>query len=64
MKLNIDKRLKPILDKVSDPEIPVLTILEMGVVRSAQEYNSKVYTFIIRYKRKNILKTISRKIHQ
>lgn len=42
MKLNIDKRLKPILDKVSDPEIPVLTILEMGVVRSAQEYNGKV----------------------
>lgn len=36
MKLNIDKRLKPILDKVSDPEIPVLSIVEMGVVRSAQ----------------------------
>ena len=42
MKLNIDKRLKPILDKVSDPEIPVLSILEMGVVRSAHVYNGKV----------------------
>ncbi len=31
----IDKRLYPILEKVSDPEIPVLSILEMGVVRSA-----------------------------
>lgn len=42
MKLNIDKRLKPILDTVSDPEIPVLSILEMGVVRSAHVYNGKV----------------------
>ena len=40
--LNIDKRLKPILDKVSDPEIPVLSILQMGVVRSAHLYNGKV----------------------
>ena len=32
---NIDKNLIPILNKVSDPEIPVLTILDMGVVRSA-----------------------------
>ncbi len=31
----IDSSLFPILDKVSDPEIPVLSILEMGVVRSA-----------------------------
>ena len=32
---HIDKRLIPILNQVSDPEIPVLTILDMGVVRSA-----------------------------
>jgi len=31
----IDKQLYPILEQVSDPEIPVLSILEMGVVRSA-----------------------------
>ncbi|NNK87247.1 MAG: phenylacetate-CoA oxygenase subunit PaaJ [Flavobacteriaceae bacterium] len=33
--LNIDKRLMPALNNVSDPEIPVLTVLDMGVVRSA-----------------------------
>ena len=33
--LNIDKRLMHALNNVSDPEIPVLTILDMGVVRSA-----------------------------
>ena len=32
---HIDQQLIPILEKVSDPEIPVLSILEMGVVRSA-----------------------------
>lgn len=42
VKLNIDKRLKPILEKVSDPEIPVLSILEMGVVRSAKIFKDKV----------------------
>lgn len=31
----IDKKLIPILNQVLDPEIPVLTILDMGVVRSA-----------------------------
>ena len=31
----IDKHLKAILSTVSDPEIPVLSILEMGVIRSA-----------------------------
>lgn len=31
----IDKELIPILEKVSDPEIPVLSIMDMGVVRSA-----------------------------
>jgi len=33
--VHIDDELFPILEKVSDPEIPVLSILEMGVVRSA-----------------------------
>ena len=32
---HIDNKLIPILNQVSDPEIPVLTILDMGVVRSA-----------------------------
>lgn len=32
----IDSELIPILDQVSDPEIPVLTILDMGVVRYAK----------------------------
>lgn len=31
----IERALIPILNQVSDPEIPVLTILDMGVVRSA-----------------------------
>ena len=32
---HIDRQLFSILEKVSDPEIPVLSIMEMGVVRSA-----------------------------
>lgn len=32
---NIDSKLIPILEQVSDPEIPVLSIMDMGVVRSA-----------------------------
>lgn len=32
---NIDQILIPILEQVSDPEIPVLSIMDMGVVRSA-----------------------------
>ena len=34
-KQHIDKILIPILEQVSDPEIPVLSIMDMGVVRSA-----------------------------
>ena len=34
-KQHIDKTLIPILEQVSDPEIPVLSIMDMGVVRSA-----------------------------
>jgi len=33
---DLDTELIPILDQVSDPEIPVLTILDMGVVRYAK----------------------------
>jgi ring-1,2-phenylacetyl-CoA epoxidase subunit PaaD len=32
---NIDQILFPILEQVSDPEIPVLSIMDMGVVRTA-----------------------------
>lgn len=32
---HIDSKLIAILEKVSDPEIPVLSIMDMGVVRSA-----------------------------
>ena len=39
---NIDEILIPILEKVSDPEIPVLSIMDMGVVRSAVIINDKV----------------------
>ena len=33
---HIDQKLFEILETVSDPEIPVLSIMEMGVVRSAK----------------------------
>ncbi len=39
---NIDKKLIPILEQVSDPEIPVLSIMDMGVVRSAVIINNIV----------------------
>ena len=41
-KQHIEKELIPILETVSDPEIPVLTILDMGVVREAVEENGLV----------------------
>lgn len=34
-KQQIDSKLIKILEKISDPEIPVLSIMDMGVVRSA-----------------------------
>jgi len=40
--LNIEKVLYEILESVSDPEIPVLSIVEMGVVRSAIMKDGKV----------------------
>lgn len=39
---HIDPILIPILEKVSDPEIPVLSIMDMGVVRSATIENNIV----------------------
>ena len=39
---NIDQVLISILEKVSDPEIPVLSIMDMGVVRSALIINGIV----------------------
>lgn len=36
---NIDAHLIPILETVSDPEIPVLTVLDLGVIREAIEQN-------------------------
>lgn len=40
--LHIDQQLFDILETVSDPEIPVLSIVEMGVVRSAIVVNDVV----------------------
>jgi ring-1,2-phenylacetyl-CoA epoxidase subunit PaaD len=40
--LNIDQQLFEILETLSDPEIPVLSITEMGVVRSAKIVNGIV----------------------
>jgi len=37
----INSELIPILDQVSDPEIPVLTILDMGVIRYAKIVGEK-----------------------
>lgn len=39
---HIDQQLYEILESVSDPEIPVLSIMEMGVVRSAVMENGIV----------------------
>ena len=41
-KQHIEKKLIPILEQVFDPEIPVLSILDMGVVRSAVINDKKV----------------------
>lgn len=39
---NIDLNLIPILETVSDPEIPVLTVLDLGVIREAHEVDGVV----------------------
>lgn len=39
---NIEKHLIPVLKTVSDPEIPVLTVLDLGVIREAVEEDNIV----------------------
>lgn len=41
-KVNIEQQIFDILETVSDPEIPVLSIMEMGVVRSVKTENNVV----------------------
>lgn len=41
-KAHINESLIPILREVSDPEIPVLSVLDMGVIRYAEIENNKV----------------------
>lgn len=38
----IDSHLIPVLEEVSDPEIPVLTVLDLGVIRKAVEENGVI----------------------
>ncbi|RMA57641.1 1,2-phenylacetyl-CoA epoxidase subunit PaaD [Ulvibacter antarcticus] len=40
--VHIEKHLIPILESVSDPEIPVLSVLDLGVIREAFEENGVV----------------------
>lgn len=40
--LNIDQHLTEVLASVSDPEIPVLTVLDLGVIREAIEIDGVV----------------------
>ncbi|UAB82437.1 phenylacetate-CoA oxygenase subunit PaaJ [Marixanthomonas sp. SCSIO 43207] len=42
LKANIDSHLIPVLKTVSDPEIPVLTVLDLGVIREATEQEDGV----------------------
>lgn len=39
---HIEPHLIPVLETVSDPEIPVLTVLDLGVIREAIEVNGKI----------------------
>lgn len=39
---NIEPHLIPILEQVSDPEIPVLTVLDLGVIREAIEVDNVI----------------------
>lgn len=39
---NIQEHLIPILETVSDPEIPVLSVLDLGVIREASEADGHV----------------------
>ncbi|HLS11383.1 MAG TPA: 1,2-phenylacetyl-CoA epoxidase subunit PaaD [Flavobacteriaceae bacterium] len=42
-KPKIAPHLQPILESVPDPEIPVLTILDLGMIREATEVDGEVY---------------------
>ncbi|MGV6829308.1 MAG: 1,2-phenylacetyl-CoA epoxidase subunit PaaD [Flavobacteriales bacterium] len=42
-KPTIETHLVPVLETVFDPEIPVLSVLDLGVIREAKEENNKVY---------------------
>ena len=39
---NIETQLIPVLETVSDPEIPVLSVLDLGVIREAIERDGMV----------------------
>lgn len=39
----IAAHLRPILESVPDPEIPVLTILDLGMIREAEEMDGEIY---------------------
>lgn len=41
--LNIESHLLPILETVPDPEIPVLSLMDLGVIREAVEKDEVVY---------------------
>jgi len=40
---NIESHLIPVLETVSDPEIPVLSVLDLGVIREAVEENGTIH---------------------
>jgi len=40
---NIDTALLPILEQVADPEIPVLSVLDLGVIREAWQEGNTVH---------------------
>lgn len=42
LKANIAPHLVPILEQISDPEIPVLTVLDLGVIREAIEVDGVI----------------------
>jgi len=41
--VQIDERLAPLLRELTDPEIPVLSIMDMGVVRRATLQGNKAF---------------------
>ena len=41
--LELNKTIKDILDEVSDPEIPVLTVLDMGIIKDVQIEGKSVH---------------------